>query len=53
MDRPTTYLYNCEFCCEVNTWELMYWVQGKSYGIDEPNCCADCVEEQDDDSDDE
>lgn len=45
----TDYLYKCEFCGVANDWSYMYWVQGKELGIDEPNCCGDCVEYEDDD----
>ena len=42
-------LYKCGFCGVAYPMEFMYWVQGAEWGADNPNCCADCVEDEDDD----
>ena len=44
-------LYMCEFCGDANTMDFMYWVQGAESYVDNPNCCAECVEDQCDDDD--
>ena len=48
-----TCLFKCDFCVELNEEFYMYWVQGREPYVDAPNCCADCVEEQDDGTDDD
>jgi hypothetical protein len=52
-DRNTDVLYKCEFCGVANTMDFMYWVQGAVSYVDDPNCCADCVEDEDDSDDEE
>jgi hypothetical protein len=56
MDSMTTndYCCVCEFCGSAdNHWSRMYWVQGAIYLVDEPNCCEECVEYEDDESSDD
>ena len=46
----TDKLYKCEFCGVANVWDFMYWVQGRGMP-DDPNCCWECVEDEDDSED--